>query len=119
MHSGSAIEVTKLLEDDDWAEIAVGNRTGYCMTSFLMKGARAVSDKLGYTMIYDDALFDYESKDGGGWFKAGKAFKNHTCSAKSNKKLVQCPDCGDWFPAGNVFRNHQCVNYPSEDNPEL
>ncbi len=244
LSSGSAIEVTKLLEDDDWAEITVGNRTGYCMTSFLMKGARAVSDKLGYTMIYDDALFDYESKDGvdtywwkdqqegkpncylavsslpdttaqaaidglalqsgvegdrftvtlggeevlsytfveseeasapmaqyvcvprsngsvllielglyadadamigeklqdmlysmtfatsktdlrqktkqeyvqckdcGGWFKAGKAFKNHTCPAKSNKKLVQCPDCGGWFEKGNIFRNHVC---PAKD----
>ena len=63
LSSGSAVEVEELLEDGAWAKITFGNRTGYCMTTFLAQGDRAVCKDLGYTLVYDESLFTLEEQE--------------------------------------------------------
>ena len=60
LNNGSAVEVLQLLQDGEWAQISLGNRTGYCMTSYLAQG----DGELGYMLTYDKNLFTFEQSDG-------------------------------------------------------
>lgn len=64
LENGTAVEVKRLVGDGTWAEIAYGQYTGYCMTTFLNMEDLAVCRGVDYTIEYDETRFRFESAGG-------------------------------------------------------
>ena len=54
---GSEVDVTDIVEDGAWAQVSFGNRTGYCMLSFLRQGSMRFNEKHGYMVFYNAEEF--------------------------------------------------------------
>ena len=61
LENGTEVDVLAFTQDGQWAQIAWNGRNGYCMAAYL---AQDESADLGYALVYDESLFDFEQTGG-------------------------------------------------------